>query len=362
MRNIIKTYESDECYPTCKMLLSLYSIQSIEAAVVTYYIGKGYGLGDRDILNVVKSSSINCSPALEKLVEFSEEQGEGMKKELLFIYQYLFQMERWKKSKQAYIFNADFVKELAGTDTKSISVPYNVFDRMPHKSVFLDYSSNEELCRQIGFDGALVQVQGVEDEQKDAESWVLFALLYRKDGNVMAISQHIPNEEKRSEINVEEATEGISKEIQTESGTEIIEGKPIFALILQSLLYLCSYEPDIRESMVSKQRYRNAKSKAKKNKNGNSPLPEREYKVGERFGEAFRKWTKGCLGQSSGSTGTGSKKRPHLRRAHWHRYWIGKRDSEERELIIRWVSECFCGFNEDETEIKLDVVSHNVKK
>lgn len=31
--------------------------------------------------------------------------------------------------------------------------------------------------------------------------------------------------------------------------------------------------------------------------------------------------------------------RPHMRRGHWHHYWVGSRDNdEERKLILKWVA------------------------
>lgn len=36
--------------------------------------------------------------------------------------------------------------------------------------------------------------------------------------------------------------------------------------------------------------------------------------------------------------------RPHIRRAHWHSYWTGKKDvQEERKLIVNWVAPTMVG-------------------
>lgn len=34
---------------------------------------------------------------------------------------------------------------------------------------------------------------------------------------------------------------------------------------------------------------------------------------------------------------TGSKKTPHVRRAHWHHFWIGSEKAGNRKLVIRWL-------------------------
>lgn len=130
---------------------------------------------------------------------------------------------------------------------------------------------------------------------------------------------------------------------------------------MQSLIYLCSFELDIRETLVSKQRYKEAKAKKPKDKKAKVDMPEREYKVGEYFGAAFRKFTYENATKSSKSTGTGSAKRPHMRRAHWHGYWRGKKGSENRTLVRRWVHESFINVDYDTGEKKLGVAKHKVK-
>lgn len=34
----------------------------------------------------------------------------------------------------------------------------------------------------------------------------------------------------------------------------------------------------------------------------------------------------------------GTPKCPHERRSHWHRFWIGKKNSNERRLVLKWIS------------------------
>lgn len=29
--------------------------------------------------------------------------------------------------------------------------------------------------------------------------------------------------------------------------------------------------------------------------------------------------------------------RPHLRRGHWSHFWTGKRDSKDRERVLKWI-------------------------
>lgn len=57
--------------------------------------------------------------------------------------------------------------------------------------------------------------------------------------------------------------------------------------------------------------------------------------VGVRVGAAFRRSR--SHRSTNSSTGTGSAKRPHMRRGHWHHYWRGPMTGE-RELVLHWTA------------------------
>lgn len=41
-------------------------------------------------------------------------------------------------------------------------------------------------------------------------------------------------------------------------------------------------------------------------------------------------------------------KSPHARRGHWHHFWIGKHETNERKLILKWVAPMFINGSEDD--------------
>lgn len=274
-------------------------------------------------------------------------------------YQNYVQISRWRKSKQVYSFDADILNELVKTDISKLSLPYDIFAHLPNRSLYLDFTANRTLTDEIKADGCLIQVQAVTltEDNNDQYCIILMSFLKNNETNLMT-AMVFPNEKDGTEIKANELYKN-SLGVFVHSADETDGSKHALRslLILQSLLYLCSYEPDIHETPASKMQYRKAKQNKKKSK---TDMPVREYKVGERFGTAFRKWTKGQLGQSDEHTSTGRRNKPHIRKAHWHRHWIGKRGSEERELVVRWHYECFCGLTEKEAEDKLDTVKHSV--
>lgn len=60
--------------------------------------------------------------------------------------------------------------------------------------------------------------------------------------------------------------------------------------------------------------------------------------------------------------GSHSSPRPHIRRGHWHNYWIGPRlQPENRCLVLRWIPPTMVGLTPDGTPENIPTVVHPVK-
>lgn len=351
-------------------ITELYSLAEIEATVLTYITAVFCDIPVRDIPNIAADAYPRSGEMLKKQWQAAQmlhrespslSEEDAMRASISILQKHV-QLQRYRKCKQIYGFDADIAAELLKTQ-KDINLPYNIFDRLPYQCVFFDYSAcSEELKEKVDMEGCLAQVNKTTIES-GANFYIISALLFKNNTSTFirqTILLNSPEEglqfsfegDLKSNLDLQDGLNGEIKQA-VPSDTANLQ----MALIIQSLFYLCSYEPDIHETASSKMQYRKAKQNKKKGKN--IELPAREFKVGERFGEAFRKWTKGQLGQSSDHTPTGRHNKPHLRRAHWHRHWLGKRDGE-RQLVVRWHSECFCGVTEDEADGKLDTVRHIV--
>jgi len=73
----------------------------------------------------------------------------------------------------------------------------------------------------------------------------------------------------------------------------------------------------------------------------------RTWDVGVRYAAALRRaYARAAGGEGAG---TGSRKRPHVRRAHWHGYWVGPRkDPKRRRLELRWLPPILVGVRGEE--------------
>jgi len=105
------------------------------------------------------------------------------------------------------------------------------------------------------------------------------------------------------------------------------------------LLYLCSEKPDLPDDTE-------LRTRRSRDTYGN-PKRAAQWDVGTRIGAALRAATEREAATESSddeddTENSAAKKshaspRPHMRRAHWHSFWTGKRDSPEHKLVLRWL-------------------------
>lgn len=100
---------------------------------------------------------------------------------------------------------------------------------------------------------------------------------------------------------------------------------------LNQLMYLTSSQPELTEAA--------APPPAKRKANQPPPKPVRLWDVGLREGAVWRQAKEAQAAYDAAHPGeTERSMRPHWRAAHWHGYWTGPRDSEERGLVIKWIA------------------------
>ena len=110
--------------------------------------------------------------------------------------------------------------------------------------------------------------------------------------------------------------------------------------ILQLVLYICAENKEIEENALQKNITRKPKSKKYiKDKYREVQIWDCGNKISEKIRTFLISDNKTC--SSNSKIGNGKIKSPHSRRGHWHHFWIGKRNSEERKLILKWVAPTF---------------------
>lgn len=103
------------------------------------------------------------------------------------------------------------------------------------------------------------------------------------------------------------------------------------AVVLQVINYLGSDFADIEESSATKNTYK-PPTDSSRIKNTYKEL--QGWSCGFRYAAAVKQ--QNARKEYAVSEGTGTPKRPHMRKAHWHHYWAGSGD--DRHLIRRWLT------------------------
>jgi hypothetical protein len=114
------------------------------------------------------------------------------------------------------------------------------------------------------------------------------------------------------------------------------------------VLYLCSVNAEYTQPALPT---------GKHTKNGLRFFPPSRPKfidVGLRIGAALKRGRQ-SMGSDETSEQTGSSRRPHVRRAHWHSYWIGPKT--DQEAIAKWLPPIFVNIDMGEIETTIHAVS-----
>ena len=100
-------------------------------------------------------------------------------------------------------------------------------------------------------------------------------------------------------------------------------------------------------------------SAAKKTIKTTEKRPVRHWDVGIRVGATIkRNRSQAATPRESGDHKQHARPRPHLRRGHWSHFWTGKRDSADRERILKWIEPVY--INADSSD-DLPTTIHKVK-
>lgn len=254
----------------------------------------------------------------------------------------------WAKNKQVFAFDKDFTDELLRTE--EIRITKNGWDFLPFKTFYVDLSDNKELCEKILGKGMFITLEKLSDER--GEVYCVHVCKVGERYFYNDVFSFINEDTVLPVCEMEADNKVLHFDHIYGTSHKAIDGKAYEVIVAQILTYLSSVEPDIEENPTTKQTYRKPAPDSKP-KNKFSEV--QKWDVGVRFGSAVRAWKKK---NASGvtHTGSGSKKRPHSRKAHWSHYWYGSGENKVRRP--KWISECYIGMKGEETP----AVIHKVVK
>jgi hypothetical protein len=237
----------------------------------------------------------------------------------------------WGKNKQVFQFDGDFLSVLSETET--IKFVKDLYDHLPFRYFYMDFSSNAEICEKIQGEGVFVHLNKWGKEI-DGEWYDMYDIHLCKIIGDMFYADCISVSNKDFETKMENELFETPWADLTTNGTVDIDRGLYRRVVLQCLTYLCSDLTDVRENPNTEKTYKPPKESSKP-KHKYSEI--RKQDVGVRFGTSFRRWKAEIQKPDGEVHHTGRKNRPHYRRAHWHTYRYGAGRTEKK---VVWQHEC----------------------
>ena len=220
----------------------------------------------------------------------------------------------WAKNKQVYKITKELYLSLLNTDNKVLYK--SCLDHLPCNTFYVDLSNIK-----IDLHGIMIDCS-----KSSSNNYVVTIIEVSDNGktkNILSYSCYDLENKGEIDINI--------------NSLKYFKNKELYIMALTFLNYIGSSNPDIIENKDSKRTYKPNKHSEPKNKF----CEVQTWDVGIKYAKDIKR--KRYVNEYSSGTGTSSHKRPHFRKAHWHRFWTGKRGTEERRLITKWIEPIYVG-------------------
>lgn len=241
----------------------------------------------------------------------------------------------WRPTKGIYRFHPELYESLIETDVKG-EIPSDILLRMPGWAVFIETPFSDNMPYEISGFWAYLSRIGKQEE-------LVLVGLWRKEGQHLEYGidpekdvllynlplGHHPVSDLVSMMYQEEDGLASRKYKDAPDGVKALS-EHVASAMLSLLLYLCSEKPDIADWEPQKPHYKYLGKKRR----WIACKQSQQWDVGLRLGAALRAAREKKDSDSESGAG-GASVRPHVRRAHWHSFWVGKRG--EQKLSLRWL-------------------------
>lgn len=248
-------------------------------------------------------------------------------------------MHNWAVYKQSYRFDNDFLSLLMNeTDAKSIPVKALV-GSLPYPAFFIDNRFQDESG--VKYRGVYISLlystptkpelgmMFVEDTGESDYRFLMLPLYYEDD-----------TVEELMNKRLQEYANKVSPRVKEERDTiiDLAEG------IVNVILYLCSQDREVEVIKIATPQSSSTGNKSKKKQKPRT-TKSTENKVGYKIGASIRASKKVYIHEESENKThkKGSKKSPHVRRAHYHKYWTGSEKDGTKKIVVKLLMPIFVG-------------------
>lgn len=246
----------------------------------------------------------------------------------------------WRATQDIVVFDRDVYDEIVRTPL-SDDVPDDIFKRIPAWCIYIRLYDDT-------WEGAFVHLEYAVQTGRDELRMLFLArdqknippympsVLYLGTGSIAegmrAFQEHA---EKRMETLREKGMGYLSEAFAEMKAGETPEDQEAAEKIrcmekdvLSLLLYLCSENPGWAPSGETSAPSRPAPKRVKSGWRLFPPEKPKVWHVGEDIGRSIRE------ARASAMKGAHKGPRPHIRRAHWHSYWTGRKVMEEEKTEV----------------------------
>lgn len=261
----------------------------------------------------------------------------------------------WRRYRVVYRVHPGLADSLLDTDTTA-AVPCEVFARLPHPDPFVVFpvpipapvSEPTQMMREAGlvvaeppvFVGMLVTGMTVDEQLCSTADPRLHQLSISLASRIRYEGQPWTHDESTIVLPLtgSHSIDGLVAmlaELHTVGRITDAERARIFNTALSLLLYLCSDQRDSRAYQPEPGR----KGRKRRTDRRNDTILDLGFDVGPALQAARRSSAEESAVEPAGRDG--GRVRTHLRRAHWHTYWLGPRSEPHPE--VRWLHPILVG-------------------
>ena len=251
----------------------------------------------------------------------------------------LFHLAAWRRYKQIYSFDADFVNVLVDSATDEL-IPCEALKAVPYPSFYVEINGESNIGK--GIIGFFVSFDIVGQD-------LMLDLMAICDDHTITSTPIIINDKMTIQDSFKEIKrlcQGTDAERVSNKNIKILSDFATKAI--QLVLYICAVNADIIEN-ESQKTYKRKPSNYKLEKDIARECA--KWDVGYRIGNVIRMQHSNDSDYAEREYTQNHKhtpKRPHVRRGHFHHFWKGSSLKGTKELILKWIPPQFINANLDE--------------
>lgn len=261
----------------------------------------------------------------------------------------------WRNTLSIYKFDSEIYKEVIKSPIP-LDTPMSIYERLPEWCVYILLPDGNDLfsgngmfglsCERVRGFFVYMDYDGSPKDKKlcisidyvaDKPNFLPFTLLFKEGSTIEdGMLDFYKSMKKTAEKSINELRENELEVIKD----GIIKDSEKVRVILSLLLWLCAEEPDITnmqgEPVTGEQLRLPKYGINKKTKRFIPPNNPTVFQLGKRLGGEIRQFKDK---KATGDSRISSRKRPHIRKGHWHGYWKGT--GQDKIFTIKWLPAVF---------------------